>query len=70
MSCCINTHALVSGLARRVLHDGVVPPASDFEALLTLGVPPADVALALEGPSPAAAEARARLAELVARRAG
>lgn len=70
LSCCINTHALVSGLARRVLHDGVVPPSSDFEALLRLGVAPADVLRALEGESPAAIAARARLAELVARREG
>ncbi|MFO0555413.1 MAG: hypothetical protein U0271_43955 [Polyangiaceae bacterium] len=47
MSSCIPTHALVSGLARRILHDGVLPPESDFAALLALRVPPEDILRAL-----------------------
>jgi len=65
MSTCIPTHALLSALVLRIRKDGVVPPASDFAALLALGISKAELGAALAPvDGPLGDEARAIVARL------
>jgi hypothetical protein len=65
MSTCVPTHALLSALVRRVVVDGVVPPRSDFAAVMALGITRAELLAAFAPHVTAAAdEARATILEL------
>ncbi len=65
MSRCVSTHAMLSALVRRVTVDGVLPPPSDFAALVSLGLSRAEI-LAAFAPhqTPLADQARALVARL------
>jgi hypothetical protein len=61
MSTCVPTHALLSALVRRITHDGVLPPESDFVALRQLGITREEILRAIEAqPVALSADARAR----------
>lgn len=59
MSSCVPTHALLSALVRRIRVDGVLPPRSDFAALIALGIT-RDELLAALAPIDSAEAAQAR----------
>lgn len=66
MSTCIPTHALLSALVLRIRKDGVLPPESDFAALIALGITKAELLAALApAQGPLGDDARSIVARLL-----